>query len=962
MTEDVLARLKQALQDRYTIEREIGSGGMATVYLAQDIRHGRPVAVKVLRPELAAALGPDRFLQEIKIAANLTHPHILPLHDSGESHGFLYYVMPYIQGESLRTKLVKQGELPIAEAVRILRDVVDALTEAHSHGVVHRDIKPENVMLRGNHALVTDFGVAKAVSEATGRHKLTTEGVALGTPAYMSPEQAAADSHIDHRADIYAVGALAYELLTGRPPFAGVTPQEVLAAHVTQAPEPVTKHRETVPPALAQLVMKCLEKKAADRWQTAGELLPQLEALTTPSGGITPTETQPIRAPIQWNARRTVVAAVAVLVLAILALVVLLPSDRPAIDPDVIAVAPFDVLDAELEMWREGLADVLAGTLDGAGPLRTAPTAAVIRRWGGRADAAAALDLGRELGAGLVLYGRLLAAGRDSVRLTATLFDVAANTATGDFEVRDVEDRIDRLSDALALQVVEALARTRGMGVWNLSSLGSSSPAAVRAFLQGEQEFRGFNLDSAHIHYERAIALDSGFALAYNRLAEVLGWEVVVGTTALRLRAGELNSGLAPRESLIVVSDSLYAATGRFAADSASWSRLARLFTTLEQAVRRYPRDARLWSRLGEARYHLGAYTGVPDEDAFFAFRRAVELDSSFAPGYQHLIELTLRFEGALAAQRTVEAYLNNAAQAEEAEAMKVVSGLLEPERAQTPELQQQLESLSPGAFFDACYALRNWVDSAESVLRVARAWARVEPERGRDYLSLLLVYRGHVSEAVDEVGIDSPTRFAELAGMGLVSDQSFLAAFQSWVRENNLVTVYQSLRWFLQRGDTASLSRLASVWDSAYAVATARGRGDLMDYARQANRAYLDLARGDTLRALGRLTQLPDLPAGGTYHERWVRARLLAADGDDRGAAELLRQMPMSIAHWPHPERVLWAFERAQVNDRLGNRDQAIEDYSFVVDVWRTADPELQPVVEQARAALVRLAGEPQR
>jgi pentatricopeptide repeat protein len=291
---DLLERLKAALADRYRIERELGSGGMATVYLAQDRKHERQVAVKVLRPELAAALGPERFHREIRIAANLNHPHVLPLLDSGEADGFLYYVMPFVEGETLRDKLAREGELPIAEAVRILRDVVDALAEAHSSGVVHRDIKPDNVMLRGRHALVTDFGVAKAISEATGRQKLTTEGVALGTPAYMSPEQAAADKHIDHRADIYAVGAVAYELLTGRPPFTGTTPQEVLASHVTQAPEPVTKHRATVPPALAQLVMQCLEKKAADRWQSTDELLTQLESLTTPSGGITPTGTQPV--------------------------------------------------------------------------------------------------------------------------------------------------------------------------------------------------------------------------------------------------------------------------------------------------------------------------------------------------------------------------------------------------------------------------------------------------------------------------------------------------------------------------------------------------------------------------------------------------------------------------------------------------------------------------------------------
>jgi eukaryotic-like serine/threonine-protein kinase len=216
---------------------------MATVYLAEDLRHHRQVAVKVLRPELAATLGPERFLQEIETAARLQHPHILPVHDSGEAGGFLYYVMPYVEGESLRARLARQGELPIHDAVKALVEVTDALAYAHGRGVVHRDIKPDNVMLSGRHALVMDFGVAKAVSEATGRQQLTTAGVALGTPAYMAPEQAAAEPHLDHRVDLYALGAMGYELVAGRPPFTGRSSQEVLAAHMTQRPEPLCARR-----------------------------------------------------------------------------------------------------------------------------------------------------------------------------------------------------------------------------------------------------------------------------------------------------------------------------------------------------------------------------------------------------------------------------------------------------------------------------------------------------------------------------------------------------------------------------------------------------------------------------------------------------------------------------------------------------------------------------------------------
>jgi Tol biopolymer transport system component len=293
---ELLERLQQALADRYRIERELGAGGMATVYLAEDLRHRRPVALKVLKPEIAATMGAGRFAREIEVAARLQHPNILPLLDSGEAGGFFFYVMPYVEGESLRDRLARGGELPIPDAVRILMEVADALSEAHAHGVVHRDIKPDNVMLRGRHALVTDFGVAKAVTEATAHQVLTSTGVALGTPTYMAPEQATADPHQDHRVDIYALGVLGYELLTGRAPYTATTAAEMLAAHMTAQPEPLEKYRPTVSPPLAQIILKCLAKKPADRWQTAEEVLQHLEPLATPSGGTTPTQTAPIEA------------------------------------------------------------------------------------------------------------------------------------------------------------------------------------------------------------------------------------------------------------------------------------------------------------------------------------------------------------------------------------------------------------------------------------------------------------------------------------------------------------------------------------------------------------------------------------------------------------------------------------------------------------------------------------------
>ncbi|MGI8424366.1 MAG: serine/threonine-protein kinase [Chloroflexota bacterium] len=276
---DTIARLDSVLANRYRLEREIGSGGMATVDVADDLKHGRKVAVKVLRAELAASLAAERFLREIEIAAQLLHPHILTLIGSGQDDGLLFYVMPLVEGESLRHRLERSGELPLQEGLRILREVADALAYAHQRGIVHRDIKPENVLLLGRHALVADFGIAKAVKAAADAPALTSTGIALGTPLYMAPEQVLAEPGVDHRADIYAFGVLAYELFAGAPPFSGATAQFVMAGHLSRAAEPLSKLRSSISPSLEHLVMRCLEKRAADRWQSADELLGRLEGV-----------------------------------------------------------------------------------------------------------------------------------------------------------------------------------------------------------------------------------------------------------------------------------------------------------------------------------------------------------------------------------------------------------------------------------------------------------------------------------------------------------------------------------------------------------------------------------------------------------------------------------------------------------------------------------------------------------
>ena len=280
--------------DSYRVVRELGGGGMSRVFLAEETRLSRQVVIKVLPPEMSAGVNVERFEREIQLAARLQHPHIVPLLTAGASGDLLYYVMPFIAGESLRARLASQGELPIPEVLRVLREVGDALAFAHANGVVHRDIKPDNVLLSAGHAVVTDFGVAKAVSASSGSGNLTSLGLALGTPAYMAPEQAAADPHVDHRADIYALGALAYEMLCGRPPFTATSPQALLAAQITQVPEQAATFRPSISPALNAAVMRCLEKRAADRWQSAGELVTQLDAAATPASGLAPSGAQTV--------------------------------------------------------------------------------------------------------------------------------------------------------------------------------------------------------------------------------------------------------------------------------------------------------------------------------------------------------------------------------------------------------------------------------------------------------------------------------------------------------------------------------------------------------------------------------------------------------------------------------------------------------------------------------------------
>ncbi len=520
-----LDNLRAALADRYTIGEDVGSGGMATVYRARDVKHDRDVAVKVLRGDVAESIGGERFLREIRIAAKLQHPHILPLLDSGDLDGTLYYVMPMVEGESLRERIDREGELPVNEAIRLVREVTDALAFAHAQGIVHRDIKPDNVMVSGRHALVTDFGVAKAVSEATGDDKVTTVGVALGTPAYMSPEQAAADPHVDHRADLYAVGVLAYELLTGSPPFSGATPQQVLAAQVTQTPRPITEMRPAVPEVLASVVMRCLEKKAADRWQTAEELLGQFESSETVSGGMTPTGLQPWAAavaPVPGVGRHWMAGAAVVAVTAAAFFLgpwgpsgSAVPGGPTVGDADVairLLVLPFQnqTGDAEHDPLGRLAASWVERGLTRAGLVDVVPLRSVLDE---ATSSVGQSELLSSAGADYGVSGEYYLRGGD-VEVRARIMDVATNRVLVELEpvrapISDPMAAFDGVSRR-ASGSVAALINADEEGV---ISWGGAPPSleAFRAFEQGRSSFSQSDYASALGHFQRAERMDTAW-------------------------------------------------------------------------------------------------------------------------------------------------------------------------------------------------------------------------------------------------------------------------------------------------------------------------------------------------------------------------------------------------------------------------------------------------------------------
>jgi serine/threonine-protein kinase len=527
---DLLARLRAALAQRYTIERQLGRGGMATVYLARDLKHDRLVALKVLHPELAATLGAERFLREIRLAARLQHPNILSVHDSGEAAGQLWFTMPYVEGESLRAWLTREHGISLEDAVRIAGEAAEALDSAHRHGVIHRDVKPENILLSEGHALLADFGIARAVG---GDERLTETGIALGTPDYMSPEQGSGETMLDGRTDVYALGCVLYEMLAGHPPFMGATAREVVARHTRDPVPSLRTSRPDLPAAVEHAVLKALAKAPADRFQTAGAFRDALA--TAPAATAAP----------WWERRAARAAAAAVAVLAVGYFVYTHRSASggagggPPADGAgrSIAVLPFVNLSRDQgdEYFSDGMSEELMTALHAVTGLRVAARTSAFAFRNKNVNAS---EIGRQLNVGTLLEGTVRRAGT-RVRVSAQLINAADGYQLWAEEYeRDIKD-VFAVQDDISRAIVRALQVTLG-GAPNapLVRRSTESPEAHDLYLKGRyffsQRSEPGQLRKSAGYFEQAIRADSLYASAYSGLSDASSVLAIWGYEAPR--------------------------------------------------------------------------------------------------------------------------------------------------------------------------------------------------------------------------------------------------------------------------------------------------------------------------------------------------------------------------------------------------------------------------------------------
>jgi len=987
---ELRARLEESLGTVFVIERELGGGGMSRVFLARERSLDRQVVVKVLHPELSG-VNVDRFRREIQLLAQLQDPHIVPVHAAGEAGGILYFTMPYIDGESLRAWLLRETRLAVGDVLRILHDVADALAYAHERGVVHRDIKPDNVLVSRRHAMVTDFGVAKALTAAArGNHdedrdtgsNTTGSGLAIGTPAYMAPEQAAGDPSTDHRADIYAFGVLAYELLTGRPPFTARPPSEILAAHIAESAQPIEALRDDLPPALSALVMQCLAKRPDDRPQTAAAVRSAIESVGTPGGGTI------IGPSAKRRAARRAVAATVVLALALVAGALAYarrPANRPPIDENLMAVAPFRITssDASLRYLREGMLDLLSAKLNGTTGSRTADPRSLLTAWRRAAGTdsadlprARALDVAEGLGAGQLLIGEV-SGDSSRVVLNASLVTVRDGRARAPVRVEGDPDSLPRLVDLLTAQLLASEAGEDD----HLTALTSTSLPALRAFLNGQWLYRRGRYRDAARAYEAALDVDSTFALAGLRLASATSW---FGVPTLHQKGIRL--AWSGRNKLSERDGALLLATAGPKYPGVS------TYRDLLDAKRRYaelaPDRADALFELGDGLFHYGAVVGYADADelAAEAFRQALALDSSYAPAAEHLLLIEARRGDTAAVRRLGEHFLSIDPASENADGVRWRMAVALGDSATLAAITRRRTALTPiSAHTVASVSQLHAVDldRAQSVAEAAVQSARGQTDkyfalvnahdlalnRGRPSAAIIANTRtreatstnarGYLRERVrdalywdgDSAAAAAAVRELERAAFGPVPEKPS-------DRFSQIFDLCNVELWRAGHDDTrtlgASVARLRRVADSL-------GDPGVESFANSCA-TLLDAlgasatGRADAPATIARLDSMLLTGPGGFLQEvgNLVLARLKEGRGDVRGALAAVRRRETFLTRPLYLSTFLR--EEGRLATLAGENDAAIEAYRRYLALRAAPEPPLRSEVEYVREELEKL------
>ena len=925
----LLERVGSVVAERYVLERELGRGGMATVYLGRDLKHSRRVAVKVLRPELAAYLGPDRFLREIDFASHLTHPHILPLHDSGDAGGLLYYVMPFVEGESLRERLLREGPLPVGEVVRIAGEVGEALDFAHAQGIVHRDVKPGNILLVDGHAVVADFGIAKAISSAGGEE--TSAGLAIGTPAYMSPEQILPNGPIDGRADLYSLGCVVYEMLAGHPPFTAGTVQAVAARHLHEKPAALRTIAPSVPESIERAVETALEKQPERRFTTAAEFAEALGRFAPARG----------RAPIRGRTRlvATVALATSVTVAAGLALrrpPAPLNPGRIVVYPVAAAtsvkagpVAPEDVTLALLASLNS-TAD-LAGIDGGRLPGGEEPSS-------GGGDAARD-RMARAQGAAFYVSARLLAS--DSLHLVLDLHDLRDRSVTHRTLHFAAGTKGWSMGVRAALELLPVLIPTGGRP--DLPSLQGRSPQAMAAYFRGEQAYRSAAFEDALKYFRAAVAADSSFALAALRGAMVASWSerpmealemarvAVSREAALPPRLAHLAHGL--EDLMAGRADS---AVGRF-----------------RQALALDPENVEAWMGLAETFHHWLPREPQLDSLAEDAYLRVRRLDPEFAPPTFHLIEYAVRRGDVAESGRLLDEFARRRPDSTELASARLmldcVRGEMSRSRWQSAVLRNPAHTLAAGQLL-ALGGLRQ-PDCAEAAFDAMLAFdTTTGPQLARNRFGALiglqgvLVARGR--EGAAKALLESDTLFNPgyrgnlylmnaMAGLDFGDEAEAFARVQLdryWREPSalNSIDLWLLGAWEAHRGRGELAAEIAESLEARNAAAGTRRDSLLL----ASLAARVALARGDSAAALEGLRRLTPTAEDGSAlvwnpweslgGERLLLARMLFARGETMAALQVASNFDAtaSITYLPYlPASLALRLEAAE---RLGNRKLA--------------------------------------